>query len=377
MNEKIGGFSLTQGAVGERLRVARERRGLSQGQVLGMTKIGVSSLSDFENGKRAPSLDQLSALAAAYDQTLTFFFEDSPTKEVVLWRKRPNERAEEFGSRFLKWCRWYRDLEVWCKDETACQLPEFGNALPTFRAAERLAIDIRGELDLGDYPALVLLKVLEERCGVKVFHQEFAPTGTAACSRDASFGAAILLNARSSRRRRNYDLAHELFHLLTWKTFRTASPEASTELEEKLADKFASILLLPEEKLKAACDHRCVENRLPLSAIIDLARAFDVSVEALLWRLHYIAMKNHAADKARTRALIEMARQHSHASDETCLDPPPARPDRFRDLAVRALRNAEISVGRFAEYMGISRQEAMAYVEEGSVGDEAFELPAP
>jgi predicted HTH domain antitoxin len=46
-------------------------------------------------------------------------------------------------------------------------------------------------------------------------------------------------------------------------------------------------------------------------------------------------------------------------------------------LAVRALRNAEISVGRFAEYMGISRQAAMAYVEEGSVGDEAFELPAP
>jgi hypothetical protein len=39
MSEKIGGFSLTQGAVGERLRVARERRGLSQGQASAMTKV--------------------------------------------------------------------------------------------------------------------------------------------------------------------------------------------------------------------------------------------------------------------------------------------------------------------------------------------------
>ena len=94
MNEKIGGLSLTHGAVGEMLRVARERRGLSQGQASAMAKVGVSSLSDFENGKRAPSLDQLSALAAAYDQPLTFFFEDSPTKEVVLWRQRPIEGAD-------------------------------------------------------------------------------------------------------------------------------------------------------------------------------------------------------------------------------------------------------------------------------------------
>lgn len=376
MKEKYGGVSLTLGVVGDRLRLGRERRGLNQGQVSELTGIGASSLSDFENAKRAPSLDQLSALARAYDQPLAFFFEDSPTKEVVLWRRRPVEGAEEHGSRFLKWCRWYRDLEVWCKDETTCQLLEVA-APPSFRAAERLAIETREQLDLGDYPALVLLKVLEEKSGVKVFHQEFEPTGTAACSRDASFGAAIMLNAKSSRRRRNFDLAHELFHLLTWNAYRAGSPDVSTEIEEKLANKFASVLVLPEEKLKAAYDHRCVENRLPLPAIVDLARTFDVSVEAVLWRLHDIAMKNHAADEASTRGLIEKARRHAHLADEGSGDQPLGRPERFRDLAVRALRNAEISVGRFAEYMGISRQAAMAYVEEESIGDEAFELPAP
>jgi XRE family transcriptional regulator, fatty acid utilization regulator len=377
MNEKDGGFSLTQGAVGERLRVARERRGLNQGQASAMTKVGVSSLSDFENGKRAPSLDQLSALAAAYDQPLTFFFEDSPTKEVVLWRQRPAEGADEHASRFLKWCRWYRDLEAWCHEETACPVPDQAKAPRNFRDAERLAIDVRGQLDLGDYPAPVLLKVLEEKWGVKVFHQEFEPTGTAASSRDPLFGTSILLNAKSSRRRRNYDLAHELFHLLTWRAFRAESPESSTELEEKLANKFASVLLLPEEKLKAAMGERCVENRLTLSAAIDLARAFDVSVDALVWRVHGMAVKNEAAaDEERTRAFIDKAHALSRMGDEASADPPPSRPERFRDLAVRALRNAELSVGRFAEYMGISRQAAMAFVDQEAGGDEAIELSA-
>ena len=76
-----------------------------------------------------------------------------------------------------------------------------------------------------------------------------------------------------------------------------------------------------------------------------------------------MAVRNDAvADEGRTRALIDKARALSRLSDESSADPPPSRPERFRDLAVRALRSAEISVGRFAEYMGISRQTAMAYV---------------
>jgi predicted transcriptional regulator len=41
-----------------------------------------------------------------------------------------------------------------------------------------------------------------------------------------------------------------------------------------------------------------------------------------------------------------------------------------------ALRRGEMSVGRFAEYVGISRQEAMRYAEQEQDGDEEIELPA-
>jgi len=68
MAEKHGGSGVTEGAVGDRLRLARERPGLTQGEVHARTGIGVSSPSDFEKGKRAPSPDQLSTLARSYDR---------------------------------------------------------------------------------------------------------------------------------------------------------------------------------------------------------------------------------------------------------------------------------------------------------------------
>ena len=39
-------------------------------------------------------------------------------------------------------------------------------------------------------------------------------------------------------------------------------------------------------------------------------------------------------------------------------------PDRYRSLAIKALRRGEMSIGRFAEYLNIRRQEAMRYVEQ-------------
>jgi Zn-dependent peptidase ImmA (M78 family)/transcriptional regulator with XRE-family HTH domain len=376
MSEKEGVTACAPIEVGRRLRHARERCGFKQGEVCIATGIGESSLSDFERGKRSPSLDQLSALAAHYDRPLGFFFEEGePALEVVLWRERPASGAEKCESEFRQDCRRYRDLEVWCKDESPCALPEphRDSRSPDFRWAEDLAFKVRNELRLGDRPALTLLQGLEEDCGVKVFHREFEPTGTAACSIDPYFGAGVLLNAKSTQRRRNFDLAHELFHLVTWKLFRTSSPANNTKHEEQLADKFASTLLLPEEGVRSAVTRRCEGDRLSLPAVFDIAREFEVSVEALLWRLHWIF---NWSDSDRTKELIGKAKLQARifekpAREETTV---PARPPRFHALAVKALRNGEISVGRFAEYLGISRREAMTYLEEESGASEAIEL---
>ena len=110
------------------------------------------------------------------------------------------------------------------------------------------------------------------------------------------------------------------------------------------------------------------------AALFEIARDFDVSIDALLWRMHDIYRgKDREYTKARIHALHDVAKLY----EERSKDVPPPRPERFRALAITTLRAGEISTGRFAEYLGISRGEAMKYVEMEGPADEALELPSP
>ena len=108
-----------------------------------------------------------------------------------------------------------------------------------------------------------------------MFYLDFEPSGTAACTQSPTFGAAVLLNAKNARWRRNFDLAHELFHLLTWNVFNPASG-SSTERparEEQLADRFASNLLMPEESVRASVNAPMLDHKLPVDAVFDASGA--------------------------------------------------------------------------------------------------------
>lgn len=364
--------------VWDRLRHARERSGLTGTQVSKITGIGESSLSEFEKGKREPRLSQLQALARVYNRSLAFFFSDEPVSgEVVLWRQRPVKNAEEIESRFLRHCEQYHNLEVWCNVVTSPSLPEMPRKADSFSYgdAEELAKAARGTLGLGDRPGHELLRTLEEHFGVKVFHGEFEPTGTAASTKSDVFGPAILLNRGNVRWRRNFDLAHELFHLLTWSMFRSqeeGSAFEAGEREEKLATCFARHLLMPVEAIRMSVQRHTHDGKLPVEAYLDMAREFDVSLEALIWHLHFL----YGRDQAETE------REQQRAS-ELCLFEqrndtlPPKWPERYHALTVEALQSGEMSVGRFAEYLNISRNKAMEYVEQEAKGrEEAQAAPA-
>jgi len=360
--------------IGQRLKVARERAGLSQAEVCRRTGLGESTLSEFENDRRAPSLAQLDTLAKSYSRSVASFLADADVSQAsVLWRKRPTEGAQELEAMFLRLVEQYGNLERWCHAVSACRLPDAATAAKAFAVgdAEELARVVRRDLGLGDRPALSLLRVLEEDCGVKVFHLPFEPTGTAACARSDSLGTAILLNSRNVRWRRNFDLAHELFHLLAWGVFR-ASQNEGREHEETLADAFASALLLPEEALRSALNRRRIDKKLSTAAVFDLARDFDVSIDAVVWRLHGLF---RVPDRAYTKQRIEAFRAAAPLYEERTRDVPPTRPERFRALAVTALRSGDLAIGRFAEYLGITRGEAMKFVEQEAPLDEAMELP--
>lgn len=371
-------------SIAKRLKYAREVAGLTLQQVDERTGIGISSLSDYENDKRAPRVSQLQALADAYHRSVSFFLEKGPIpRETVLWRERPEgAAATEIQGRFLQLCQQYHNLEIWCRQRRSCMLPQPQATSGDFHYSHAawLARQVRSALELGDRPGQSLLRVLEEVCGVKVFHLSFRPTGSAACTVSEAYGPAILLNSEAVRWRRNFDLAHELFHILAWPIFRSdpTGDEMVNAQEEKLATCFAANLLMPEETVKHAIREKWPHEQIAFSVLSDLydlydiARQFDVSVEALLWRMKFL----YNRDEEQTQADIERYRQVADLLEmDRERDMPPERPLRFKSLAMKAYSRGEISKGVLAEYLGISRQEAMRLTEREIAGDEEVQLP--
>ncbi|MDP7016041.1 MAG: XRE family transcriptional regulator [Pirellulaceae bacterium] len=365
-------------AIHDRLKYARQAMNLTLAEVEGRTEIGTSTLSEFENGKREPRLPQLKELADVYRRSTSFFLEDGPPpQEVVLWRQSPTSPdAQSVQAELLRFAEQYHNLESWCDEVEELDLPFASGGRERFgyAQADRLAHDFRTKYGLGERPGPSLLRVLEEVCKVKILHMPFEPTGSAACTVSERYGAAILLNSQNVRWRRNFDLGHELFHLLTWNVFRfvdTATTAEASGKEEKLATCFARNLLMPQEPLRIAIDAQLEERtRLSFDDLFEVARQFDVSVEALLWQMAFV----YNLSKEVVQESIEKLRGRMSYWDKRQHDSPPHRPLRFEALANESLRKGMISTGRYAEYLGITRRQAMRQVEQEAPEDAEVEV---
>jgi len=348
--------------VAKRLKSTRVSMGLTQKQVTERCGIDDSSLSAFENGRSEPRFSQLAKLAELYHVSVAYFFrEEAHHAQVVMWRSKP-ERRRELEAEFLQLCRQYRMLELWTNEVTDKRLPELDDRRSDFfsyRQAIEMASKARDMMGLGQRPGESLYRVLDEVFGVKIFALELDNKGVAACVVSEEFGTGILLNRNCVRWRRNYDLAHELFHLLTWARFGhgedVCRPRAE---EEKLANCFAAHLLLPSETVRSAI-FKVVHNnnKGSFEKLDQVAREFDVSLEALLWRMHYLFNWKELD----TNGFIKEAKEYIKAAPRRDDSRPPGLPERYVALASMAVRHGDISLGRFAKIVGIGRREAELY----------------
>jgi len=351
-------------SVTERLRAARNRIGLTLAQVSEKTDIGTSSLSEFENGKRDPSSAQLVRLAKAFHVPVGYFYgEVELTAEKVLWRHKPDSpTVEDAEARFVELCRWYRNLEEWAGETSRVALPQFTvpNGELSRRDVMKLAERCRNALELGNHPAMTLLAALEDSAGVKVFHHPLGPDGNAA-SAVGEFGMAVLLNSDNGPRQRTFDLAHELYHLLTWQSRNNR--DVSEANEEITADRFAAHLLVPLSRLAEDMEPILRKGRIALTDLALLARRFGVPTEAIV----RVVADLCAMDDEMVEAVV--ARCVKLDIDNEKHEAPPERPRRFQYLAVKAFQGRGTSIPTLAQYLGIRTAEAMALMRS-SISEE-------
>ncbi len=284
---------------GARLKALREGRGLSQeelARVFGFENR--QTVTQIETGKRKLSAQELMTALTYFDVPVEKF-----TNPYLLsgsarfsWRQQDVSSADlvAFEERAGEWIGAFREFSRQNGETLPAIMPRLGLTYKSsFEEAEAAGEAVSKQLELGDRPASRLAEVMEEKLGILVLTVDAIPgVSGAACTLPEL--NAVIVNRHDPEPRRNFDLAHELFHLMTWDTMPPqwmdgqvggdgARGEQRKRIDriEQLANKFAAGLLMPT----AALDGLGTPDGDLVSWINAASAHLGVSSTALKWQL--------------------------------------------------------------------------------------------
>lgn len=280
--------------IGPRLKALREERKLSQddlARIFGFNDR--QTVSAIETGERRVTAEELVIAVEKLGATLEYFTDPF----LLVGEGRFSWRQTNVGPQRLS--AYERSAGRWIAAFRAIA-PHVGKKPPLLRRALGLhkasrfedAMDAAerfvAEFKLGDVPAAKLAQIMERDLGILVLHVDaFDGISGAACRLPEL--DVVLINRHEAAGRRHFDLAHELFHILTWDAMPPEHSEDASEVSknriEQLANNFASTVLMPKTVLDGFADWSAIrEGELParLNAAAD---KLLVSASALKWRL--------------------------------------------------------------------------------------------
>lgn len=364
--------------IGAKLKNIREKLGMTLVQVSELMGFSnYQTLSNIEFGKRSITAQELSSIVRIYSLDIGSILLNKKREPVtVLWRnKSETSKAKQKEQEFLKMCKDYDLLEKKCELEADKVYERIGFEPRdlTYENAKETAKKIVRDHGFGDMPSYLIEKILEEKMGIKIIYLDLGEIGSAASTK-GEFGAAILVNRTEAPWRIKFNIAHELFHIITWDIVEKEKIQCKDDggsLIEKLANCFASSLLLPQKPVIEEVSKRIKENEISFSDCIYIARKFGVSTEAFLWRLVDLRLCDPDEIKKSLQEGIIKSLDKEKRRDDWRSAEFPIISDRYVYLAIKCLGKGLISKGKLAELLRIERAalpeflEASGYIEEG------------
>jgi Zn-dependent peptidase ImmA (M78 family)/transcriptional regulator with XRE-family HTH domain len=353
----------TTSAIGRRIQAAREARGLTQAE-LGR-RLGIAShqsVSELEQGNRRLQPDELVKLAEVLDRDIDYFIDPFSLAEEAQysWRRAPGMPEESVtafsarADRLVALLRWLRLSDENARDPLKSTLRLSDQS--SFEAAHRAGELLVDKLGLGPVPAEQLLEKVEQRLDIPVLFVDIGDKNAiSGATVHLSDFTCILINRNEPPARRTFDLAHELFHVLTWEVMPPAFSESNAiEIQgagrakriEQMANRFAASLLMPRTLIEAKLTGIDVSKLEELRA---LATYFGVSPSALAWRLFSLQRISSA-----TRDTLKSA---PTALEQQSNPQPKPYSGRFISLLARALNEGRLSPRKGAKLLGLNLDE--------------------
>ena len=174
------------------------------------------------------------------------------------------------------------------------------------RAGERFV----QEFELGEVPARRLVEAMGQELGILVLMVDAHHGISGAACRLPELDS-VLIARHEIEGRRHFDLAHELFHVLTWDAMppehREAAVDSGGNRVEQLANNFAAAVLMPQDSVARFGDWANHGDDALIARLNAAADELHVTSSALRWRLVALG----ALSLARARALPDAALRHN------------------------------------------------------------------
>ena len=280
--------------IGTRFKALRDERGLSQvdmARLLGFNDR--QTVSAIETGARRVTADELVLALERFGVTLDYFTD--PFRLVgegrFSWRQTGvgAEQLREYEGATGRWIAAFRTLAPQVGRETplmrrSLNLARYSRFEDAMLAGERFV----AEFDLGDPPATGLAEIMERELSILVLMVDACEGISGAACRLPELDT-VLIARREVEGRRHFDLAHELFHILTWDVMPPEHSEEARETGgnrvEQLANNFAAAVLMPAAALEQRGGWGSLGEEELIARLNVVADDLRVTSSALRWRL--------------------------------------------------------------------------------------------
>jgi Zn-dependent peptidase ImmA (M78 family)/transcriptional regulator with XRE-family HTH domain len=387
---------LTDVAIGERLRLARESAKLTQADAAALIGAVRTTLVAIEQGKRRVQMDELQKLAAAYHTSANALLRREAVHLDMVPRFRKlresSDDAVEKATRLLNdLVRAEVELENALGVNRVRNYPPERPLLPgdVREQAEQDAQELRDWLGLGPGPVTDIVSILDLQMGVRVYVRPLDGKVSGLFAYDDTAGACMLLNANHPPERVTQSGAHETGHFVSTRRQPEVltDDERFTSREERYANAFQRAFLTPARAIRQRfAAITAGQSHLTRRHIILLAHAFGVSREAMVRRLEELKLAREGTwdwfvtnggitDEQVRQVLGDLPNRSLHGARAQGMVPPPLA------LLVREAWKKELySEGQLARLLDLDRHEVREILEgaenEESEANELVKLPS-
>ena len=362
--------------LGRKLQLARKKRGMTQAEAANIISAGRTTLVAIEKGDRRIRPSELLKLTIAYGRDISIFVEETRIETLFAEPqfRGPKRLESKSDSTIDLWIEELRSLSYnYYELEQSLDAPLVKRypreyQLGMLRAdelGEKIALEERQRLGIGDGPIPELRTLLAQDVGLRIYRLPIEPsTYSAIYLYSDQIGGCIAINGNHPAARTRFSLAHEYGHFLTSRFKHNVYANygypgrSKTEL---VADQFAVHFLMPASGVaRRFKDIRNLKRKFTPYDLVDMAHYFGVSVEALSHRLEGLKLiPTGLLDYLRKQGFKVLDVQRQLGQEQL-----PASgqrlPVRHQLLALQALQQELVGVSEIADLLEVELVQVRA-----------------